>query len=136
MIIKEFDIDFVLSIVFTQQKRYLLRKNGYNYYSDEWIFSSRLLIERDGVKYSAPTGTHTLQVFCEKGTKCVKCGVEGGYFAAEESGINKAVLNLYTNDDVLMTKDHIIPKSYGGGNYISNYQPMCKICNNKKANKW
>lgn len=34
--------------------------------------------------------------------------------------------------EVLMTKDHIIPKSKGGANDISNYQTMCKRCNEAK----
>jgi len=36
---------------------------------------------------------------------------------------------------VLMTIDHILPKSRGGGNNINNYQPMCQPCNSKKGNK-
>ena len=46
--------------------------------------------------------------------------------------------NLYaindSGDEVLMTKDHIIPKSKGGKNHLSNYQPMCCYCNCKKDN--
>lgn len=34
--------------------------------------------------------------------------------------------------EVLMTKDHVIPKSKGGANDISNYQTMCKRCNEAK----
>ena len=35
-----------------------------------------------------------------------------------------------------MTKDHIIPKSKGGKNELSNYQTMCTYCNNEKADKY
>lgn len=38
------------------------------------------------------------------------------------------------DNEVLMTKDHIIPKSKGGKNNLSNYQPMCCICNKQKDN--
>ena len=37
-------------------------------------------------------------------------------------------------EEVLFTKDHIIPKSKGGKNHISNYQTMCEPCNSEKGN--
>lgn len=47
-------------------------------------------------------------------------------------------MNLYAVDEagneVLMTKDHIVPHSKGGIDDISNYQTMCVRCNQKKGN--
>lgn len=80
------------------------------------------------------------QLFFTKGTKCVCCGIEGKYFAKERS-IRQAAyhLNLYAIDDngqeVLITKDHIIPKSKGGKDELENYQTMCIRCNERKGNQ-
>ena len=80
------------------------------------------------------------QTFFTKGCKCVVCGVEGKYFAKERHLQDKTYhLNLYAVDDngdeILMTKDHIIPRSKGGIDDISNYLTMCKLCNEAKGNK-
>lgn len=80
------------------------------------------------------------QTFFTKGCKCVVCGIEGKYFAKERHLQDKTYhLNLYAVDDngdeILMTKDHIMPHSKGGIDDISNYQTMCKLCNEAKGNK-
>lgn len=80
------------------------------------------------------------QLFFTKGTKCVCCGIEGKYFAKEKRIKDKSYhLNLYGIDnsgkEVLITKDHIIPKSKGGKDELENYQTMCIRCNENKGNK-
>lgn len=79
------------------------------------------------------------QTFFKKGIKCVCCGIEGKYFAKEKHFSDKSYhLNLYAIDEkgneVLMTKDHILPKSKGGKDEIDNYQTMCIRCNEAKGN--
>lgn len=82
-------------------------------------------------------------VVFQKSLTCCKCGVEGKYFAAETTrGSRRDTtyhLNLYGinqhGHEVLMTKDHILPRSLGGRDEHSNYQTMCVRCNNKKGNK-
>lgn len=80
------------------------------------------------------------QVFFTKGIRCACCGIEGQYFAKEKghgSSQDRYHLNLYAIDadgnEVLMTKDHIIPRSLGGKDILDNLQPMCKYCNSKKG---
>ncbi len=85
------------------------------------------------------------QVYALKGTTCVTCGLKAEYFAFErERSQTHALphLNLYalklSNSkksmvEVMITIDHIIPKSKGGTNDMTNLQPMCSRCNQKKA---
>ena len=74
--------------------------------------------------------------------KCVRCGIEGAYFALEKSHGSKQDwhhFNLYAlnenGDEVMMTKDHILPKSKGGKDHMENMQTMCAICNSAKGNE-
>ena len=78
------------------------------------------------------------KTFAEKGVTCCDCGLEGKFFAKERDKLqHRYHFNLYAIDDegdeVLMTKDHIIPHSKGGQNNIDNYRTMCKICNELKS---
>ena len=69
---------------------------------------------------------------------CISCGIEGQYFVMEQDEGSNPHFNLYALKDgkeVLMTKDHVIPKSKGGKDLMSNYQVMCLQCNQEKGNK-
>ena len=79
------------------------------------------------------------KTFSTSGTKCVKCGLQGEFFALEKDyKATRYHFNLYGKDadgrDLLFTKDHIVPISKGGRNHVSNYQTMCCKCNCEKAN--
>ena len=73
--------------------------------------------------------------------RCIECGLLGLYFARERSkyqDTTKYHYNLYgigpDGKEVMLTKDHIIPKSHGGSNASDNMQTMCKPCNERKGN--
>ena len=79
------------------------------------------------------------QTFFTKGLKCACCGIEGKYFGKEKDfNAARYHLNLYALDEsgneVLMTKDHIVPRSKGGASELYNYQIMCVKCNIAKGN--
>ena len=66
---------------------------------------------------------------------CVNCNLEATHFKLESSlGDDSPHFNLYSSEDILFTKDHVIPKSKGGANSLSNYQVMCTKCNLEKDN--
>lgn len=87
------------------------------------------------------------QVFARDGWKCVECGVVGTHvvhwldnksnnphwdlFAVREHTKRRQIFQ-----DVLMTMDHIRPRSKGGSNKARNLQSMCSPCNSKKGNRW
>jgi 5-methylcytosine-specific restriction endonuclease McrA len=77
-----------------------------------------------------------LRVYAEKGVICVTCGIVGTHFAIERHrGHRRWHINLYCDNGRMMTVDHIVPKSRGGKNHMTNLQPMCFNCNNRKGSK-
>jgi len=76
------------------------------------------------------------KLFSTKGCTCVKCGKVGTHFKLERKGCERYHFNLYSDDGILFTKDHIIPKSRGGRESLANFQTMCYKCNNNKSNSY
>lgn len=99
---------------------------------------------------TARLGSMRLRTFAEKGTDCVVCGCRGAFFSLERhTRRNKATgtrkgfghwhINLYGRNKagniVLMTRDHIWPRSLGGYDIMENSITMCSHCNEKKGSK-
>ena len=78
------------------------------------------------------------RIFFEIGIDCVKCDAKAKFFAIEKWPDDSVHFELYaidnSGDDVLMTIDHMTAKSKEGPSHISNYAPMCKVCNEIKSN--
>jgi hypothetical protein len=141
-----YPIDAVLPFIFTREVRFALKTAGFDYNSNEWkAAGSRMfpIQTKKGVRMvRVSMGSHRYELFATKGITCVKCGVVGSFFALERGKKNnpkKFHFNLYGFDEngreVLITKDHIQPRAKGGKNKLSNYQPMCQPCNQKKGDK-
>ena len=110
----------------------------YNAVKDVLFEDRKAFVELDGDKIKG--NSQRYQTFFTKGTKCCCCGIEGKYFAKEKNlNAKRYHLNLYAVDqdgnEIMMTKDHIVPASKGGKNTIENYQTMCKKCNVEKGNR-
>ena len=99
----------------------------------------KLLIINNYNKYIVNFSSERLHCF-KKSRKCYVCSDEGTKLSLETDSKNLKNLekasyhfNLYTDKNVLMTKDHILPKIKGGSDDLSNLQTCCIICNNLKG---
>ena len=74
-----------------------------------------------------------------KSLACENCGIVGNVMRLEYNDTDKnrtpdrAHFNLYCvregQEDVMMTKDHILPKSKGGKDNLDNLRNYCSPCN-------
>lgn len=91
--------------------------------------------------YKVKLSSLRLRTFKAHGTTCVKCGLEGTHWGIDHHRVAQDAdphMNLWSikdGEEVLMTCDHIIPKSKGGPNTLKNTQIMCGPCNWNKGDK-
>lgn len=114
--IKEFPPDEVLSKATSHESKYEFEVNG--------------------LVYNVKMNSDRYLLF-QKNRNCVVCGLEGTKMMLDiNPGDNLPHFNLYGEENgrlVLMTKDHIVPKSKGGKNELDNYATCCSVCNNLKG---
>jgi 5-methylcytosine-specific restriction endonuclease McrA len=95
--------------------------------------------EAGGETYSVSMGSARYRVFVRDGKTCLCCGRRGVKMLLQKHRMDdpKPHFNLYAYDSekgpILMTKDHIVPKSRGGSNRLDNLQTMCAPCNESKG---
>ena len=101
--------------------------------------SKSKMIEYKDIKINASSRRYKC---FKKSTNCCSCGLVGRFFAAEKRMENPPehyLFNLYGIDEngreIIMTCDHIVPKSKGGSSKYDNVQTLCWKCNALKANK-
>lgn len=84
---------------------------------------------------------NTLRLRCFTGAiHCAECNIVGAVFRLEldpTSNASSPHFNMYAKKDdeyILMTQDHILPRSKGGKDHLNNLQTMCYVCNERKGN--
>jgi hypothetical protein len=103
-----------------------------------------------GREVSTASGLSLYQSLRGSPIKCWCCGAEANLWIAcrGENDVSRPVLNLFakftpkktrrnkrpTERLVMMTRDHIIPKSKGGIDDIANLRPGCEDCNGSRGN--
>lgn len=78
-----------------------------------------------------------LVFYKSKTKKCALCNRKITYCLLqrhESQNSSSAHFNFFSEEGTLFTKDHIVPKSMGGTNRLTNLQTMCVSCNGKKGN--
>lgn len=101
---------------------------------------SRAMLDTGDTIYEVGVNSTRLECF-KSSPVCVGCGLVGEVWLLQSHGPlreaeSRPHLNLFAlnNDNlILMTQDHIYPKSKGGPSDASNLQTMCTNCNNKKG---
>lgn len=112
------------------------------------------ITEEDGTEYIIGHKQFVVKInsfrykIFEKNLDCYNCGIVGSFFYLQQhkkmnrhTADNVAHFNLYAEDKlninggniILMTQDHLIPKSKGGQDTLQNLKTMCFLCNHDKA---
>jgi len=131
----EFTVDEVLQQVVDPSLLNTLKRAGVKKHTPEHVSATERSFDGHMVKMTS----QRYQLFNVRGVTCVGCGIVGEFFGLErvkgQEG-QRYHFNLYgmrDGQEVLITKDHVIPKSKGGANALYNYQVMCLECNMEKA---
>lgn len=90
--------------------------------------------------YKGKVYTHKVKMLGNKLRKERMKGIEGSHTLKEWEQLRKTYQYMCLccknkEPEIILTRDHIIPISVGGTNYIWNIQPLCGSCNSIKHTK-
>lgn len=95
-----------------------------------------------GKRVDRPSGWALFHHLKGQPIRCHFCGCQADRWVSEKGRrdrLGHPVLNLFaSNSDgrvVLMTRDHIIPRSLGGVDDVANLRPACAPCNERRSNE-
>ena len=71
----------------------------------------------------------------EKYKGVVMVGVSARFDIFKRDGFRCLICGRATKDGITLEVDHIIPRSFGGGNEPDNLQTLCFDCNRGRSNK-
>ena len=75
-----------------------------------------------------------LQVLINSDFCCQGCGVKASHFVGHNDNVSKSVIVAKKGkSDILLTIDHVIPRSLGGRSALENYTLLCEVCNHRKS---
>ncbi len=94
-----------------------------------------------GKRVDRPSGWALFHHMKGQPIRCHFCGCQADQWVAEKGRKDKLghpTLNLFATSReggvVIMTRDHIIPKSLGGVDAVENLRPACGPCNEQRSN--